>query len=749
MSRPSILLLLPSLALIGCRDATVTGVYSYPDLHLSSSGTNIVEFGEAEFNETISRVVVVENLGDLDLGISTIAMRDDGNPVMRESFVLTYDTDTISCADGSVVIVEEDTEDTEDTEDSESGESSAKKKADSGSQEDSGGSQEDTSDTGETDELDSGSNTTDPFVLPGGCKLSVSVDFTPRDVGDLYASMYVESFTEVLGEDDNGNPTYFKDPRNYKEVTLFHGTGLKGTGAITISPRFHDFGHLWTGERTSTQIFVKNDGDGELFVNTPTVDPSCAAEFSVNLDAFDSDGIIPAQSGTLFEVDYVPLETNGSVCTITVTSDDAQSTSLEVDVQGNLGVDPLNTPPVVEILSPSLSYEHTNAEDLVMQLYIFDTEQPATSLNCRIKSAVLQNASIASCTPEDESGYVTVRLPVDDLWDGMDTLLVTVTDQGELQAQASTTILWQSSYSDADDDGDGFGDADEDLELEAYDCDDSSADTYPGAAELCDGKDNDCDNAVDEDTICRDDDGDSVSELEGDCDDAYEATYPGAPEQADQRDNDCDGLVDEGTANYDGDGDGYSLNNGDCDDDDPDRNPSAVEYCDGFDNDCDYRTDYSDDEGCVPILFDPMLVGGCLLEDRALEIGQSTSAEVFIFDPDTDDLSYFWQEDIDVQALGGHAAVNSPFSPAITWTAPPTLQDEEATLFTVYMTVTDEAEQQAWCFDEVAVYTEPIIDSKEYIVNPAEEGAGCGSKAALLAPLLPLMMLWRRRREDG
>ena len=144
--------------------------------------------------------------------------------------------------------------------------------------------------------------------------------------------------------------------------------------------------------------------------------------------------------------------------------------------------------------------------------------------------------------------------------------------------------------------------------------------------------DNDCDNAIDENTACKDDDGDSVSENDGDCDDAYEATYPGAPEQADQRDNDCDGLVDEGTANYDGDGDGYSINNGDCDDEDPDRSPAATEYCDGFDNDCDYQTDFADSDGCVPILFQPMLVGGCLIGDRALQIGESTSAEVFIFD---------------------------------------------------------------------------------------------------------------------
>jgi hypothetical protein len=738
MSRASFLLFLPALVLTSCREATQLGEYTFPDLHLSSSGSNVVEFGEAEFSQVVSRVLVVENLGELPLGIANITLQDDGDVGMRNSFYFEYTIEDISCTSGTVVPEAISSSDTGDTEAS-NGSSAKKKASDSGDSGDSGG-------TGDPLGAPPDSTETDPFVLPGGCKLPVTVSFKPREVGDIYGSIMVESFTEVKEEGNSGQPEYYKDPNNYKEVALLHGAGLKGEGSIKISPRFHDFGHLWIGETTHTQIYIKNEGDGDLFVYEPTLYDGCE-EFSLNLDSYDADGIIPAESGTLFEVQYTPVSTNGSVCTISVGSDDAQNSELEIDLQGNLGVDPLNTAPTVEILSPALGYEHTSADDIVLQMYVFDTEQPATSLTCRVKSAVLQEASIAFCTPEDESGYVTVNLPVDDLYDGMDTLLITVTDQGELQAQASTTILWQGTYSDADDDGDGFGNSAGDEEAGAYDCDDSNRNTYPGAAELCDGLDNDCDNAIDENTPCKDDDGDSVSENDGDCDDAYEATYPGAPEQADQRDNDCDGLVDEGTANYDGDGDGYSINNGDCDDEDPERSPAATEYCDGFDNDCDYQTDYSDNGGCEPILFQPMLVGGCLLGERALQIGESTSAEVFIFDPDSDDLTYYWQEDIDVGALGGHTAVNSPFSPAITWTAPPTLQGETALLFTVYMTVTDESDQQDWCFDEIAVYEEPVVDTLAYVINSSED-SGCGSQAALFAPLLPLVVLWRRRRRS-
>ena len=42
---------------------------------------------------------------------------------------------------------------------------------------------------------------------------------------------------------------------------------------------------------------------------------------------------------------------------------------------------------------------------------------------------------------------------------------------------------------------------------------------------------------------------------EGDCDDLDNAIYPGAEEICDGKDNDCNGVVDDG---YDDDGDGYT-----------------------------------------------------------------------------------------------------------------------------------------------------------------------------------------------
>jgi len=75
---------------------------------------------------------------------------------------------------------------------------------------------------------------------------------------------------------------------------------------------------------------------------------------------------------------------------------------------------------------------------------------------------------------------------------------------------------------------------------------------------------------------------------------------PGAEEICDGRDNNCVDGIDEG---HDVDGDGATWCGGgipsarDCDDDDARRFPGATEVCDGADNDCD---DEVDEEACAP-----------------------------------------------------------------------------------------------------------------------------------------------------
>jgi len=189
----------------------------------------------------------------------------------------------------------------------------------------------------------------------------------------------------------------------------------------------------------------------------------------------------------------------------------------------------------------------------------------------------------------------------------------------------SDTIPEDTQATFVEDDGDGFP-PDED-------CDDHDGAVYPGADELCNGKDDDCDGLIDEDdavdagTWYADADGDgygdpAVSVLaceqpedhvedDTDCDDADAAVNPGAEDLCDDLDDDCDGEIDEDAEwldyymdnDLDGFGDGESLQSAceqpsgfvldstDCEDEDAAVNPDADELCNGVDDDCDDQVD--------------------------------------------------------------------------------------------------------------------------------------------------------------
>ncbi|HMA04714.1 MAG TPA: putative metal-binding motif-containing protein, partial [Methanomicrobiales archaeon] len=144
------------------------------------------------------------------------------------------------------------------------------------------------------------------------------------------------------------------------------------------------------------------------------------------------------------------------------------------------------------------------------------------------------------------------------------------------------------------------------------DCDDANPSVYPGAVELCDGLDTNCDGKLSAGEA--DADGDGFRVCDGDCDDTNSAVHPGASEICDGLDNDCDGEVDEGVRlsfyrDADGDGygsretlqdcsapTGYAAVSGDCDDLNPAIYPGAAEVCDGKDNDCDVIVDEGFDQ---------------------------------------------------------------------------------------------------------------------------------------------------------
>ncbi|MAA80315.1 MAG: hypothetical protein CL916_13760, partial [Deltaproteobacteria bacterium] len=248
----------------------------------------------------------------------------------------------------------------------------------------------------------------------------------------------------------------------------------------------------------------------------------------------------------------------------------------------------------------------------------------------------IEDEMIEACSPEE--GFVSNGNDCDDsnadiypgtseVCDGLDNNCDDVIDGDD-------AIDKQEWFQDLD--GDGFGSA-QSLNAcfapsgyvdQGTDCDDSNADIFPGAEEVCNARDDDCDLEIDEETPAQtwypdaDEDGfgDNTAAiisceppqgyilLGGDCDDADSDQFPNSEEYCNNEDDDCDGNVDEGSldpsiwyADLDGDGFGdptatsiaceappqYVADLSDCDDGDVAKNPNADEVCNDEDDNCD------------------------------------------------------------------------------------------------------------------------------------------------------------------
>jgi hypothetical protein len=188
-----------------------------------------------------------------------------------------------------------------------------------------------------------------------------------------------------------------------------------------------------------------------------------------------------------------------------------------------------------------------------------------------------------------------------------------------------------------DSDGDGYTGCD-------GDCNNNNSSIFPGAIELCNGIDDNCNGVTDEGlltTFYRDLDGDGYGNPNFtinactlpngyvlnslDCNDNNPNTNPDSIESCNYMDDDCNGTVDDGftynTYYIDYDGDGFGdpnepilacepngdivENNSDCNDNNPNINPTAAEICNYADDDCNgtiddgftYNTYYLDNDG--------------------------------------------------------------------------------------------------------------------------------------------------------
>ena len=201
----------------------------------------------------------------------------------------------------------------------------------------------------------------------------------------------------------------------------------------------------------------------------------------------------------------------------------------------------------------------------------------------------------SDCAPLDK----TIGHFAKEMCNGVDDDCDDVVDEGWPDTDNDGTL----DCFDFDDDGDGYKDD--------VDCQPKNAAIYPGAEELCDGKDNDCDGDLDEGFIdtdadgkanCVDTDDDGDGDPDGnDCKPLDKTIGHTIKEKCNGIDDDCDVVIDEGFLDTDNDG------TADCTDDDDDGDgspddvdckplddtisPSVQESCDGIDNNCDGQID--------------------------------------------------------------------------------------------------------------------------------------------------------------
>ena len=186
-------------------------------------------------------------------------------------------------------------------------------------------------------------------------------------------------------------------------------------------------------------------------------------------------------------------------------------------------------------------------------------------------------------------------------------------DCDDLDSTKGAAQLWF-----VDVDGDGFGSEatverceQEDGAEQGGDCDDDDPAVFPGAAELCNGVDDDCDDLIDDGVEIPiwylDADGDQYgvstesreqcdqpvgfADNADDCDDGDPLVHPENPWYADE---DADGYGDPEVELLTCDPpSGYVVNDLDCNDEREDVNPAGVEVCDDEDEDedCDLLID--------------------------------------------------------------------------------------------------------------------------------------------------------------
>jgi hypothetical protein len=335
------------------------------------------------------------------------------------------------------------------------------------------------------------------------------------------------------------------------------------------------------------------------------------------------------------EICYVDADNDGArtQATLTTALGDVDCTDpLEGQASDPLDCNDTNVlihPGATEIVGDNADQDCSNSEDCFVDsdddgARTFDVDLGGSNgdLDCDDSNEGLATDPF-DCLDTDSTVHPgATEIPADDTdtdCDGTELCYVDADDDG---ARLEDTL--QTSPGDLDCDGSNEG-----VLSDPLDCDDTNPNVHPGATDLCNAQDDDCNGVLDDGAgpvvswyadVDGDTYGDALTSVQGacgpdntwvtddrDCDDGDANIHPDAVEICNGLDDDCNAEIDEvlpATTWYaDGDGDGYGdpesvvdagcqpdegfvTDAGDCDDDNPAVHPEGLEICNGIDDDC-------------------------------------------------------------------------------------------------------------------------------------------------------------------